>query len=396
MMAAVSAAVNGAEVVLFEKNDRVGKKILMTGNGKCNFSNRDFCMDYYHGAQSEKLGKIFSGFTVEDTVSFFEKAGMLVKEKNGYLYPFSEQASTVLDIFRLLLRQYKVELRLSADVESLKKKGKFFVLQAAGKKWEFDSVVVACGGAAAPKTGSDGNGYMLAERLGHSLVKRVPALVQLKCRDDFFKTLAGVRCDAFLSLTDKNRVIQEERGELQFTDYGISGIPVFQLSRSAAYLLDERKELCVYLDFFPEYNRQDYEALCLERIKTRKGKSVEEFLLGMANKKINMVLIKQAGLRPSEDVLQMDERKLFLLLTSYRRLCVHVTGTNSFDQAQVTAGGVDMDEVDSSMESMLVPELYFAGEVLDVDGRCGGYNLQWAWTSGFLAGKNAAGQGGRK
>lgn len=310
LMAAIAAAGHGADVTIFEKNDRVGKKILATGNGKCNFSNRDFHTDCYYGEYTENLSCYFSQFSVQDAVTFFEEAGMLCKEKNGYLYPFSEQASTVLDIFRLKLRELNIRTELQAEVQAIrrnKKSGLFAIdradsggsVDAAGRKQEFQAVILSCGGSAAPKTGSDGSGGRLAAGLGHHVSKAVPALVQLRCREDFFKTAAGVRCEAFLKLGSASNPSQTERGELQFTDYGISGIPVFQFSRNAAYLLKRRKEVPVYIDFFPDYGKREYEDMCRSRIAKRKGKNAEELLLGMANKKINLVMLKLAGDRKS-------------------------------------------------------------------------------------------------
>jgi predicted Rossmann fold flavoprotein len=395
MMAAITAAQCGAQVTIFEKNERIGKKILATGNGKCNYSNRDFCVEYYYGTYRDMLPQLFEQFSVTDAVSFFQEAGMLSKERNGYLYPLSEQASTVLDILRLKLKRLGVRAEVSTEVKSLQRSSKdgMFVIKTEGKTEKFHSAVLACGGCAAPKTGSDGSGYRLAAGMGHHLINTVPALVQLKCREDLFKMVAGVRCDASLKLDSETSPIQEERGEVQFTDYGISGIPVFQLSRTAAYMLKEKKEVPVYIDFFPDCKDEEYEELSRMRIDDSEGKSAEEFLLGMANKKINMVMLKLKGIKPSEESERIGKETLKELLYSYRRLCVHVISTNSFENAQVSAGGVDMREVTLQMESSFVPGLYFAGELLDVDGRCGGYNLQWAWTSGYIAGKNAADKG---
>lgn len=433
MMAAIAAAGNGAEVTVYEKNDRVGKKILATGNGKCNFSNRDFSVGYYNGnglkgADCRRLEHFFRQFSMEDAVNFFEMAGMLVKEKNGYLYPWSEQASTVLDILRLELRRLKVEVRTLAEIDGIngiegvngigatggieektegvreKNERKVTLQGGGGRKFRllpfeddgiYDAVVVACGGCAAAKTGSDGGGYKLAGQLGHRIVPTVPSLVQLRCSDGFFKIVAGVRCEAGITLyagagTAGRERVQEERGELQFTDYGISGIPVFQLSRQAAYLLREKKTVTASIDFFPCMDRQEFEELCAKRLSGAKGKNMEEFLLGMANKKINLLMLKLAGLKPEQKAGAAGRKELKRLLFSYRALQVHVSAANSFEQAQVTAGGVDMAEISDKLSSVKVPGVYFAGEVLDVDGRCGGYNLQWAWTSGYIAGKNAA------
>ncbi len=394
MMAAIAAAENGAEVTIFEKNDRIGKKILATGNGKCNFSNLDFKVNYYNGTDTEYLPELFAQFSVQDTIAFFQDAGMLCKEKNGYLYPLSEQASTVLDILRLKIKQKKIKVELQANITSLMKNHKtnMFCIQTLKDKHYFHSVILTCGGCAAPKTGSDGSGYLLSGNMGHEVIETVPALVQLKCRDDFMKGLGGVRCEALVSIENKNQVIQAETGEVQFTDYGISGIPVFQFSRTASYLLKKQKEISVYINFFPGYSDLEYEKMCDIRINNRKGKNMEEFLLGMMNKKINTTMLKLADLKVAEEAGRVSKEKLQKLLYSYRRLCVHVTAPNSFDHAQVTAGGVSMKEVNLRMESKLVRDLYFAGEILDIDGRCGGYNLQWAWTSGYIAGKNAGRQ----
>lgn len=392
MMAAIAAARAGVEVTILEKNERIGKKLLSTGNGKCNFSNREFSTDCYHTTDKSGLEEIFMQFSVEDTVAFFERAGMLVKDRNGYLYPLSEQASTVLDILRLELVRNKIQIEASTKVTAIQKEKKsgLFLVEANGEKKRFHSVIIACGGCAAPKTGSDGSGFDLAKNLGHHIISTVPALVQLRCREDFFKMVGGVRCEASLTLEADGRIQCTEQGELQFTDYGISGIPVFQLSRTAAYLVREKKVPCVYIDFFPGYSSDEYDALCEKRWANAEGMNLEDFLLGMANKKINMMLIKQAGLKQAEAVSQLSREKIKELFSSYRRLCVHVIDTNSYDNAQVTAGGVDRKEVSLQMESLYVPGLFFAGEVMDIDGRCGGYNLQWAWTSGYIAGKNAA------
>lgn len=229
------------------------------------------------------------------------------------------------------------------------------------------------------------------------MIPVVPALVQLRCKDSFFKMIAGVRCEAGLRLhgerNEKNLLV-EERGELQFTEYGISGIPVFQLSRHAAYLLAEGKKVEVWIDLLPQMTGEDFHMMCEERIKKAGGKTLEEFLLGMANKKVNLMMIKEAGYKPGDDAIQLGEERLRKLLYSYRELKVHILAANSFENAQVTAGGVDMDEVTENLESMKIPGIYFAGEMLDVDGRCGGYNLQWAWTSGYIAGGSAANKWG--
>lgn len=398
MMAAITAARLGEEVTVYEKNDRVGKKILATGNGKCNFSNRDFGEQHYYGNR-EKLKGFFSRFSVEDTMDFFMKAGMLVKDKGGYLYPWPEQASAVLDILRIEMRRSGVGTELCAQVEEVGAAGGeergFLVKCSDGKKEKYDTVILACGGCAAPKTGSDGSGFALAGKLGHHIVPVVPALVQLRCQDSFLKITAGVRCWARIGLYEEKkgnmgRLVQEEEGELQFTDYGISGIPVFQLSRQAAYLLEEGKRAAASIDLLPQMDGKEFEEMCVRRMENASGRTLEEFLVGLANKKINQMMIKEAGHKPGDEAGRLGEKKLGELLRSYKELRVHIYAANSFENAQVTAGGVDLDEVTQELESRKIPGIFFAGEMLDVDGRCGGYNLQWAWTSGYVAGLGAA------
>ena len=291
-------------------------------------------------------------------------------------------------------------------------------VQGSGKDFWFDCVILACGSQAAPKTGSDGSGYQLARQLGHSLIPVVPALVQLKCREEYFRAVAGVRAEAKLSVYWQGQCIAQEQGELQLTDYGISGIPVFQLSRIVNYLLTEKaeyhrqceieksssreiraeknaynslsKEVVVEIDFLPENALEDLEQLQAERALLYGRKTVEEFFTGILHKKLMLLFIKLAGLKAAESVAAVDKKKLQQVYKLCKQWQVHVIGSNSFEHGQVCAGGVPLDEVTNDLESKKVPGVYLAGELLDVDGKCGGYNLQWAWCSGYLAGSAVA------
>ena len=391
MLAAIGAVKEGADVTILEKNERIGKKILMTGNGKCNLSNLDFSIEAYHSTNLDRVFRIFERFTVEETIHLFEAMGLFVKEKNGYLYPASEQASAVLDVLRYELHYSGVHIITDATVSSIKpkttKNGEpCFTVICKKDTYEFDSVIIACGSKACPKTGSDGMGYTLAKQFGHKIIKPVPALVQLKCKEDFFKAIAGVRCDATLQLLIDDKEIVVERGELQLTDYGVSGIPVFQLSRFASYGLEDKKKVQILIDFLPDVTEADLEKIIKIRYAIHNDRTVEEFTTGTLNKKLAMLFIKLAGLKSNELVSNIKEEQIVAMFMQMKNLAVTVTETNSFANAQVCAGGVSMNEVKDTMESMLVPDLFFAGEVLDVDGRCGGYNLQWAWASGCMAG----------
>lgn len=395
LMAAVTAADAGADVTVYERNDRVGKKILATGNGKCNFSNREMSIEKYYGSDLAIPAGILADFTPKDAVRFFERAGMLSREKNGYLYPYSEQASTVLDIFRILLKKYRIRTVTDGMVTGIRKgNGMLTVVRktenGTGKE-NFDRVIVCCGGAAAPKTGSDGNGFSLLSALGHTVVPVVPALVQLKGKENFFKSIAGVRAECRLTLLIDGKKAGEESGEMQFTDYGISGIVTFQLSRLAAYALATGKKTEAYIDLFPRMNRETIETLMREREKNGTGAmTAEEFFTGLLNKKITLLFLKLSGIAPDTPMKNVTAEKKKQFYAYCKKFAVTITGTNGFDQAQVSAGGVPFSEVNAHLASKKVPGLYLAGEILDIDGKCGGYNLHWAWASGYTAGKHAA------
>lgn len=394
MMAAITAARQGARVILLESNDRVGKKILATGNGKCNLGNRKMGEDCYYGGNIPFIMDRLKEFGTEDAITFFKGLGLMIKEKNGYLYPACEQASAVLDVLRMELKEAGIEVVCGYKAAGItaQAKGSGFVVTDGSGEYVFDNVIIACGGRAAPATGSDGSGYRLAGKLGHGLVETVPALVQLRCKETYFKAVAGVRAEADILLYSSGRILAKERGELQLTEYGISGIPVFQLSRIAAYLLKEQKEVEIHINLLPDYDENALEQLYQSRLMLQGGRTVEEFFTGMLNKKIMQLFCRLAGLHPSQPMEQADERavrKVFSLCGDWK---VTVTSTNPYENAQVCAGGVPLDEITERMESKKVPGVYFAGEILDVDGKCGGYNLQWAWTSGFLAGKYAGGR----
>lgn len=393
MMAAITAARQGAEVMLFEKNERVGKKILATGNGKCNLSNMNCGADKYYCADAEKLQRMLGLFSPWDTISFFESMGMMVRDKNGSLYPYSEQASTVLDILRMELTKRKVFVLLETEVEWAayqKKKQVFEVRDQNGKSYMYDKLILT-GGSPASVHRSRKSAYLLAERFGHHIVDLMPGLVQMRSDEIFCKALAGVRCTAKVDLVIDKDVAASEEGEVQFTDYGISGIPIFQFSRLAAYALKKKKAVEVVLDFFPEQEKKAFAFFSRLRYENQRNQTLEEFLTGTLNKKINMVLIKRNGLKPGMKVEEAGCEGVLRLMEQCRNFSLHISGVNPMENAQICAGGVDFKEIDDQMESLLIPGLYFAGEIVDVDGLCGGYNLQWAWTSGYIAGMCAAG-----
>ena len=399
MMAAVQAAYAGARVTVYERNDRVGKKILSTGNGKCNFSNEDMRAACYYGSGAGYVDGFYKQFGVAETKAFFRELGMRIKDRNGYLYPASEQAATVLDVLRYEMERLGIEICAGCRVTGIDGPGNpgcrltLETETAAYKKRTYDAVILACGGRAAPKTGSDGTGLAMAKRLGHRIVPTVPALTALRCRETFWKQVAGVRCEARLMLYIDGNAVSSVQGELQLTDYGISGIPVFQFSRIAAYALQEGRPVTVKIDLMPDHGAADIqEAFWVRRWERQKRQSMEQFVTGTVNKKVGLLLLKLAGIRETETVCEIEGARRRKLEQLFHAFEVTVKGTNSFEQAQVCAGGVDFAEVTDRLESVRRPGLFFAGEMLDIDGICGGYNLQWAWSSGAVAGRAAAGK----
>lgn len=397
MMAAIQAAEAGADVEIYE-HMKPGKKILVTGNGKCNLGNSDLTHASFFSHSPEKARQCLERFQTNDSIAFFEKIGLCIKNKNGYLYPLSEQAGTVVQLLLNRIAYYRIPVFTNEKVKSIvsvtQKKGTNNVLsvQTDLRTANYDAVILACGSKAAPKTGSDGSGYELAKNLGHKLYPVLPALVQLRCKDAFFKEISGIRCEVKIHIFDKERNIVSEEGELQLTDYGISGIPVFQLSGTVnRYLYKNPKaDLVAKIDFLPSMDDEAFQRFCEERILHRTGCSVDEFFTGILNQKLMRLFIKLADLQPETKIKNADKQKVQNVFELCRCFSVHIKESNGFENAQVCTGGVDLDEVSENLESLLVTNVYFAGEILDVDGRCGGYNLQWAWTSGYIAGRAAA------
>lgn len=398
MTAAIFAARQGARVILIEHKDRVGKKILSTGNGKCNLSNRKMDADCYRSGAAAFPMQVIERFPVDRTLDFFETLGIMIKDRNGYLYPWSGQASAVLDVLRAELTECNITVITECDVKKIwipaeaERAGFGPVYRVETGKGAFagESLILATGSRAAPVTGSDGSGYELARRLGHRVIKPLPALVQLRCKENFYKTISGVRTDVKVSIYGNGTLLSEDTGELQLTDYGISGIPVFQVSRYAVRALDAGEKVTAVLDFCPELTRKETAAQLRARRERAGSRTMEELFTGWLHKKIAQLFLKLSGIlshRPAKTLTEDEIRTLTALIKEFKTV---VTASNSFEQAQICCGGVDVREIDpATLESKKQKGLYLIGELLDVDGICGGYNLQWAWSTGAIAGTHA-------
>lgn len=394
LTAAIAAARQGADVTILEHMDRVGRKLLSTGNGRCNMTNLSVRAEYFRCSQKQFPMKVLDRFSVWDTLTFFDELGIVTKNRNGYIYPNSNQASAVLDTLCMEAEHLGVKILCSCQVRQarqLRKDGRRqFQVETDQGTFICSSLILAAGSQAAPSTGSDGSGYELAKAFGHLIIKPLPALVQLRCEGKQYKQLAGIRCEASLKMLVDGGAIAGEEGELQLTDYGISGIPVFQISRFASVALDDGKEVTVMIDFLPSQSRDESRRFLKKRAERMEYRACGDLLTGVLNKKLALVLLKLSGIRQDLTVGEVKPHQWDKLLVNLKCYEAKVTATNPFEQAQVCCGGVDTRDVrPDTMESRLVPGLYLAGELLDVDGICGGYNLQWAWSTGMIAGNSA-------
>ena len=340
--------------------------------------------------------EVIRGFGVDETLAFFKGLGIEPKDRNGYIYPNSDQASAVLDVLRSEVERLGVAVLLSCRVEKIEPAvgggGVRYKVYTDQGILDAEAVILAAGSKAAPSTGSDGSGYELARRLGHRIIKPLPALVQLRCQGSMYRQMAGIRTEAGVKLMAAGELLARDRGELQLTDYGLSGIPVFQVSRFAARALDQGKRVTALVDFMPSWDDSEAFDLLKKRASLLGHKTAEELFTGLLNKKLALVLIKLAGIKPSQKAGDLSPKQLKLLLGQMKSYEAIVMSVNPFANAQVCCGGVDTREVDAAtMESGIHANLYLAGELLDVDGICGGYNLQFAWSSGMIAGVHAAG-----
>ena len=393
-MAAHTAAQNGADVLLLEQNEIIGRKILSTGNGRCNFTNRFQDSSCYRSDNSGFAWKSIGKFSEPETTSFFKNLGIYPKDKNGYLYPWSEQASAVREALESALKLAKIRIHTGVRVFGIipKKNGFQISFSKDGKKGMIsgEAVILAAGSKAAAKLGSDGSGYDLAKMLGHKLVPVVPALVQLRCREKLYRQVAGVRTHGKVTVFIDGTETASDIGELQLTDYGISGIPVFQLSAAVSEALQTNKKISASIDFFPAVPLSKWNEFCCRQYQACCGKHVRFLAQGILPSKLAQLFIERSPLKAQDIVTAANKNTVFSMLQNMRALKTVVIGTNPAQNAQVCTGGISLQEVTDDLEAKRFPGLYLCGELLDVDGRCGGYNLQWAWTSGQIAGTAAA------
>lgn len=392
LIAAISAARHPADVTILERMNRVGKKILVTGNGKCNLSNVNLDISKYHGQNPFFAEIALEKFNLQRTLDFFEELGLVTKtEIDGKIFPYCEQASTVLDVLRYEIKNLGVEEICHAEIQKIIPQKKGFDIIYNDKTLYFDNVILATGGKSYPHLGSNGSGYELASSLGHRLISPFPALVQIKLTGKLPKQIQGVKIDGKICITEEEQPLRTEYGEILFTDYGISGIPALQISRIATEILNRNKKAFVRLDLLPDFSEEKLTQFITQRITTATTSLYQSFI-GFLHKRLIRPILKMAAIDNQNKLCsEVTAEEIEKIVNCLKHLTLEVSGTLSWQTAQVTAGGIDTRQINpASLESKLVKGLFFAGEVMDIDGDSGGYNLQWAWSSGFVAGESAA------
>lgn len=393
LLAAIIAKDYGIDVAVVESGDRIGKKILTTGNGRCNVTNKyiDAPYDRYHCDNPDFFKAALSKFSVASTINFFEGLGLhLTTLEEGKMYPMSLQASSVLDVLRFAIEDREIPIYLNCKVKSIYNNLKGFKISTENQEIPFlncGKLILACGGNSLSSTGSDGSGYNLAKALGHKVITPVPALVQLKLDNKNLRGLSGIKFNGFAEVLVNDAPMRKEFGEILFTDYGISGPPILQLSRIATKALNAKNKVTLKVDMMPQFTLEELTDFLEGQWGLLGHRSLYNSLIGIVNKKMIPIMLKEAKVdnihKPASDITYEEKNNIINIIKNWEFIC---TGHNGFNNSQVTAGGIDTTDINpETLESKLIKGLYLIGEILDVDGDCGGFNLQWAWSSAHAA-----------
>ena len=389
LVASIYAKTEDNEVIILERNKECGKKLLATGNGKCNYWNEDQSLTHYHSENNELISKIISFNNQKEILNLFNKLGIIPKIKHGYYYPFSNQAETVREALIKETKKKNVEIKTDFLVENVKKVKSKFIIKGRNEEIKADKVIISTGSFASPKTGSTGMGYHFLSKFGHNIIEPLPALVQLIAKFPYLKDWKGIRTDVILKLEENEKIIAEDKGELQLTDYGISGICTFNLSSYVSRGLKNNKEEIIHINFLP-FLKEDSNIMKWfdDRNELLNNPTLYELLNPILNYKLVKIILKVSRLQGGLSWNDLFEEEQLNLVENLINFKLEIINTKSFDNAQCCSGGIPLTEIDlNTMESLKVKKLYIAGELLDINGDCGGYNLSLAWISGMLAGK---------
>jgi predicted Rossmann fold flavoprotein len=395
LMAAIAAAQETEKshrkirIVVLEANSRVGKKLLATGNGRCNLTNMGVSKEHYHG-DVKYLSPVLEKYSPGNIISYFESLGLLCREQDeGRVYPYNLQASSVLDVLRYQLDRFGIETKCDFTVTEVHKNKACFSIVSSQGSISAERVIFATGGMAYPQLGANGTGYKVIESFGHRIAKPYPALVQLKTDPKRAKPLKGARSQADAALLIDGKRVKTVNGEVQFTENGLSGICIFELSRMVGEQLPSQK-VEVSLDLMPDYSTQQILSILKNRKQILRTLPTAELLNGMVNKLVGTEIVRQTLPHSAKLARELQIEELTAAANAVKNFIFPITGTLSWKDAQVTAGGVPLSELDGSLQSKFCPGLYLAGELCNIDGDCGGYNLHWAWSSGIISGRAAA------
>ncbi|MBQ6126110.1 MAG: aminoacetone oxidase family FAD-binding enzyme [Erysipelotrichaceae bacterium] len=399
MIAAIEASKKDDNTVtVFEKSNRVGKKILSSGNGRCNFTNRFCDASHYHGSGAKLVEKVFERFDNVSVQKWFEDKGMIIREDRfGRLYPYSDRAGSVLDVLRMNLNRINISVVMETEIVAVEKNEHGFILFAQNgviKDAVFDRVILACGGLASKAIGGTERGYELLKGFGHRIVPLGAALTKIYSNDASLRQLQGIRTDAELTLVDSRmNKVAESKGEIQFTKEGISGPAAFDVSRYVGSDWGERnwKGKSLIIDFCPFFSSEKLELYFRKKIELYPDENAASMFTGCLHRMLGNAVLKKAGIQDGRKLGDLNDGDIKRLVFYSKGFQFVVSAVSKVADAQVTTGGVDASEIKDTLESVYVDGLYVTGELIDIDGDCGGYNLQWAWSSGYVAG-NLAGE----
>jgi len=389
LVASITAARAGHKVTLLEQNNKIGKKILVSGNGKCNIDNKYISLSRFHGQNPDFIEKILKGYGVEIVEKFFTSIGLeLIEGKEGKMFPMSLQASSVVELLEYEAKRAGVQILCDSTVTSISKEADTFTVETSQGTKTCKKLLLASGSTAAPQLGGSNSGYAFATKMGHSLIPRHPSLVQLCSEETWVKACAGVKVSGIAQLYANGEYITEKKGDLLFTNYGISGLAILDLSREVSTRLANFDYCELNLDLMPELSKEKLTNLLLNRLTEGSDKPLAIWLQGVLNKKLIHIIIEQSKCKVKTE-RELNRKEIGKLVYTIKNLKLSINDTKGFKGAEVATGGINTTEVNpQTMESKLVPNLYFAGEILDVDGDRGGFNFHFAWVSGLRAGNN--------
>lgn len=401
LMACCAIAKSGfkGNILLIENHPRVGKKLSVTGNGRCNLSNNDLGDNCYFGSAKKEALRLFKKFDCNFIKEHFLKLGLLTKDETGLVYPFSNSANSVIDVLRLQLDFGKIDLLSPCTVTQIKKEKSAYCLTSDNHMITCKKLIMACGGKSAAKLSTDGSGYKLAKSLGYNVASLFPSLAPVKVESPVLRSLKGIRQKCSVTLAVKNKIVRTEIGEVQFTENALSGICIFQLSRFVNEFFTKGtvegkrcSDINILLDLFPTYDIHEVESIIFANAKCMDLHKIDELFTGVLVKRVGMAVLKSSGIGDfNRNIDTLTSTELKTICRTLKNWCFKPKSISDFNNSQVTAGGITCDEINfNTMQSKKDPNLFFAGELIDLDGLCGGYNLHWAWVSGIIAGNAAA------